>query len=255
MTAASSTVRGSLRGLEVLQALNRNNFATVLELSRATGLPRPTVYRMLATLVEAGFVVRPNDGEVYCLHSSVRSLSSGFDDAAEAVEFARKPAEEFSAEVGWPVYVHTFQAGAMVTRHIVRSPRELALPRMGSSVPLLASSPGRAFLSEIDEEKRGMLLEQLLRGGGASASASKVREAECMVRDASYYGCGFRDQGMVPRTCSLAVPIRVADKPVAFMTVVVMRSVMSVNKAIDTYLPAARAQAGKIEGLIGQRHH
>ena len=39
------------RGLRVLQALNEHNDTSVIELNQITGLPRPTLYRILNTLL------------------------------------------------------------------------------------------------------------------------------------------------------------------------------------------------------------
>ncbi|MFN3145635.1 MAG: helix-turn-helix domain-containing protein [Paracoccaceae bacterium] len=50
----TKTVRGYMRGLEIMQSLSQRRIATALELAEDTELPRPTVYRMLGTLVEAG---------------------------------------------------------------------------------------------------------------------------------------------------------------------------------------------------------
>jgi len=75
-------VRGLLRGLTVLRALNETNYATAMELSKRTGLPRSTVYRLLDTLMAAGYVGIGARKETYQLTILVRALSDGFNDEA-----------------------------------------------------------------------------------------------------------------------------------------------------------------------------
>jgi DNA-binding transcriptional ArsR family regulator len=71
-------VRGLQRGLQVLRVLNEKNYASVLEINRATGLPRTTIYRLLDTLIDAGYVKFGNREEGYCLTVQVRTLSEGY---------------------------------------------------------------------------------------------------------------------------------------------------------------------------------
>jgi IclR family transcriptional regulator, mhp operon transcriptional activator len=51
-------IRSFARGLGVLSALNRHGSATALTLAHETGLPRATLYRLLLTLLESGYVGR-----------------------------------------------------------------------------------------------------------------------------------------------------------------------------------------------------
>src|ERR1700759_3072545 len=48
------------------------------ELTELTGIPKPTVSRITATLVSAGFLFRLPDSERFVLTSSVLELSNGF---------------------------------------------------------------------------------------------------------------------------------------------------------------------------------
>src|SRR5689334_21242880 len=81
-------VRGLTRGLAILRALNENNYASALQLSRITDLPRPTVYRLLDTLIAAGYVAHGTRPDIYRLTIAVRALSDGFNDEAWMTEIA-----------------------------------------------------------------------------------------------------------------------------------------------------------------------
>jgi len=64
-TADYKTVRSLLRGLDILQALNRCQLgrATSTELAQMTGLHRTTVRRLLETLIDAGYVRRSDSDD------------------------------------------------------------------------------------------------------------------------------------------------------------------------------------------------
>ena len=95
----SSPVRALTRGLEVLRALNLSNGSAAGELARVTGLPRPTVYRILDTLQAAGYVARDTADERYRVTTRVRGLSDGFDEEAWVVEAAIPRMRELSPPV------------------------------------------------------------------------------------------------------------------------------------------------------------
>ncbi len=73
-------IRALVRGLDALTVLNSRDGATVSEVAQEIRLPRTTVYRILETLCNAGFVFRDASDDRYRLTILVRSLSHGFDD-------------------------------------------------------------------------------------------------------------------------------------------------------------------------------
>ena len=52
------TIRALERGLDIMQILQTKGFATLNEIYQVSGLPRPTILRILRTLVGAGWVRR-----------------------------------------------------------------------------------------------------------------------------------------------------------------------------------------------------
>ena len=73
-------IRSFSRGLAVLAALNRHGSATALTLARETGVPRATVYRLLQTMLDDGYVGRGTADDRFHLRLKTRGLSEGFED-------------------------------------------------------------------------------------------------------------------------------------------------------------------------------
>src|SRR4051812_39635849 len=113
-SARSGSVRSLERGLALLVAMNRRKLASVSDLAKDTKLPRPTVYRLLDTLSEAGFVVRDSATERYRPTHDVRALSDGFLDDEWVSEIASPMMLEFTRQHVWPVSLFTFEAGKML---------------------------------------------------------------------------------------------------------------------------------------------
>jgi DNA-binding IclR family transcriptional regulator len=61
----SSQLRGVVRTLDVLRAVNDAPGAGVSDLAQRTSIPRPSLYRILETLWALGYVRRRRDGEGY----------------------------------------------------------------------------------------------------------------------------------------------------------------------------------------------
>lgn len=65
----TKSIRALERGLRVIEALDRRKVASLAALARATDLPKPTLLRVLKTLIEKGWAYRRvNDGVRRRLH-------------------------------------------------------------------------------------------------------------------------------------------------------------------------------------------
>src|SRR5690606_18575917 len=71
-------VTSVMRSLELLAILNRQRISTIEHMHRLTSLPKPTIVRLLETLMAAGYVARDVRGKGYQVTSQVNALSCGF---------------------------------------------------------------------------------------------------------------------------------------------------------------------------------
>src|ERR1700749_2415533 len=101
------------RALQILHELNRERVSSVLRLHRATGLPKPTIVRLLNTLIALGYVVNDPRRGGYQVTSLVRSLSAGFHGDPLVVEAARPWAIGFTRKFHWPVAVAVLDRDAV----------------------------------------------------------------------------------------------------------------------------------------------
>jgi len=110
-------VQSVQRALRLLAELNRQRVTSVAELHRRTGLPKPTIVRLLETLQAEGFIANDRRLGGYQVTSQVASLSNGFHGAPLIVEAARPWALELTRRVKWPVAVGVLEADAIVVRY------------------------------------------------------------------------------------------------------------------------------------------
>lgn len=93
------TVESVARAFRIVEALAQSP-AGVSELARRVGLPKSTVARLMATLVELEAVERDDDGGLYRLGPTVQRLSAAAGGPAQLTAFARPHLERLTASTG-----------------------------------------------------------------------------------------------------------------------------------------------------------
>jgi len=130
------------------------------ELTELTGIPKPTVSRITATLVGAGFLLRLPDSERFVLTSSVLELSNGFlrnfDIRARARPFLAELAEQTSLSVHLAVRDRL----DMVVIDAIKPRSAVLVSRLdvGSRMNLSRTAAGRAYLAVLAAPEREKLM-------------------------------------------------------------------------------------------------
>ncbi|MFM0646560.1 IclR family transcriptional regulator [Paraburkholderia bryophila] len=158
---SSEEVTALARGLTVLRAVAAADAPlSNRELTELTGIPKPTVSRITATLVGAGFLFRLPDSERFVLTSSVLELSNGFlrnfDIRARARPFLIALAERTALSVHLAVRDRL----DMVVIDAIRPRSAVLVSRLeiGSRMNLSRTAIGRAYLAALAPADRDKLL-------------------------------------------------------------------------------------------------
>ena len=206
-------IRALMRGLDALTVLNLRDGATVSEVAHEIRLPRTTVYRILETLCNSGFVYRDSVDERYRLTILVRGLSEGFDDEAWVNQIARPLIHNLCAEIVWPVSIATLSGTKMMLREATDHATPLAIERYsaGFQLPLLSTAAGRAFLANCPPVQRDSLIEILGRSNKEEDRPARDR-AELLRALAEIKSQGFATATRTRRlmdeyTISVPVPL------------------------------------------------
>ena len=259
--ADKGTTQSLKKGLVVLRALNEQDDVSVLSLSKTTGIPRPTLYRLLNTLKELGYVTTGPKGDTYQLTILVRALSRGYSDEAWVAKIASPILEKLGAEVIWPVDVGSLDRDVMVVRETTHQTSPLSLERgysgrrgyPGYRVPILATGMGKVYLAFSSKEKRESILDVLRSpDSNENKAASKVKELEKEFRLIRRRGYAVREGGFVPKTGSIAVPIMYGDEPLGCLNLHYILSALTIKQVIGRYLEPMQKAAGEIEKKLAK---
>ena len=244
-------IRAFARGLAVLEALNRGGSATALELARRSGVPRPTVYRLLRTLEEAGYVSRSLDDERFHLLLNVRKLSGGFRDEQWLSEIAIPHLQALTERISWPCDVSTLHGLTMVIRDTTHGQTPLSIDRnmVGRNLPLLGSATGLAYIAFAPEAERALLLELLAHSDDpANDVARRPAQAKRLIAATQRRGYGARQGGVIwPHTGAIALPVRHSGRVLGCVSAIWMARFTPLESGVARCLEPLRDTRALIE--------
>jgi IclR family mhp operon transcriptional activator len=249
----AAPIQPILRGLQLLEALNRSPVSSVADLAGATGLPKATVVRLLDTLIAGGYAQRLPKRRGYALAERVLRLSGGFRDEDEIVEAAGPHLSALTAEHKWPVVLATLDNDAMRIRASTRreSPFATDPDRINRRMPMLVSAVGRAYLAFCSDEERGTIITLLRRSTRpANRPARDARHIDELVR--AIRRRGYASTGVVPgdRATGLAVPIMRGSQVLATMSLRYFGAAITEAEAARRYLPSLQQAARAIADAV-----
>ncbi|MEY3465259.1 MAG: helix-turn-helix domain-containing protein [Steroidobacteraceae bacterium] len=236
-------VRVLLRGLELIQVLNRQGPLTTAALSQKLRLARTTVNRCLATLEAQGFVERESDSRRFKLTIKARTLSHGFDPVTERLEPVRAQLHAAATRVQWPMTVMRFRFPEMFIEDSTDRESGFAVEyfERGMTIPVLTSASGRAFLAYSSAKVRESVLDHLWPVRPDETQAiwpdRAALDRELAATRERGYGKSVRPLRLTEQG-SLAVPIIVEGEPAAVVAVRFALSAVSFDDARKRLLPA-----------------
>jgi IclR family mhp operon transcriptional activator len=243
-------IRALMRGLDALTILNLRDGATVSEVAHQIHLPRTTVYRILETLCDSGYVFRDPADERYRLTIQVRGLSAGFGDEAWIRQIAGPLLFALGDELIWPLHLATLSGAKMLVRESTDHHSPFAIERIapGLHLPLLTNATGRAYLAFCPAAQREALIDVLARSGKEEDRAARVR-AELTRSLEEIQSRGLASGASTRRLAdeiALSVPVPLNDRSLAVLTVRFAAATLPLKVGTERFLPKLRQCAAKI---------
>jgi DNA-binding IclR family transcriptional regulator len=157
------TVQAIDRAAALLKAVaNASSPATVRELAHACALNRSTAWRLLATLERQGLVERDPTTQRYSLGYAIFQIAAG-DNHDSLVRRAHPVLERLARGTRATVSLAVAKRFNLVYVDQVDEPRALSPNWLGRSLPLHATSGGKAFLAWLPKEERDAILTGRLK--------------------------------------------------------------------------------------------
>ncbi|WP_420390134.1 IclR family transcriptional regulator [Marinobacter sp.] len=213
-------VEALARGLNILRAFGDGPVMMGnQDLSRLTGLPKPTVSRMTYTLTQLGYLNQNPDTEKYQLGSEVLSLGYTYVANLRVRQLSKPYMDEFAREYGMSIGLTCRDRMHMIYVENRMPPvNSLLRVDLGLRLPMATTSAGRAFIAGHSAHGREHLLAELEDYHGADKWKDKqpgLVDALGMYDEQGYcLSLGEWDRNIV----SAGVPIRLPDGTLMALT-------------------------------------
>lgn len=238
------------RSFAVLEALSRRRTSTLSVLVEETGLPRPTVVRLLHTLAGLGYAQRVSRQQGWRLTDRVLGLSGSIRFIDHLVDAAIPHMSRFTADHGWPLYLATLTYGAITIRHSTapESPMSFESAALNARRSVLASALGRAWLAFCLEEERRAILRDV--GGLTPRQEAALQLALERIRRT---GWAFTAPPRPTRLHGMAVPICSGTRMLGSVSMRFLRSAMSEDEVGQRFGHGLAALARAIASDMAER--
>ncbi|PBC71488.1 IclR family transcriptional regulator [Streptomyces sp. TLI_235] len=157
-------VKSAVRTVELLEYFaGSTGMHSLAEVQEQTGYPKSSLYMLLRTLVELGWVETDATGTRYGIGVRALLVGSSYIDGDEAVAAARPTLDRLAEDTGETIHLARLDGTNVVylaTRQSQHSLRPFT--RIGRRLPAYCTSHGKALLAtRIDEQIRRLLPEKL----------------------------------------------------------------------------------------------
>ncbi|MFC6087989.1 IclR family transcriptional regulator [Saccharothrix lopnurensis] len=154
--SGDASLSAAEKTLSVLEALAEHS--RIADIADASGLPKPTVHRILQTLVQRGFARADGRGG-YVGGPRILSLAGRFLQRLDVAEHVRPTLRDLHERTGWTVHFALLSGDEAVYVAKLEGARPYHLAsRVGMSLRLHCTSIGKAVLAALpDHEVRALV--------------------------------------------------------------------------------------------------
>ncbi|WP_137127987.1 IclR family transcriptional regulator [Roseomonas sp. HF4] len=240
------------RGLEVLDCFAERDAWTLSDLAQHLGQSKATVFRVLHTLEQFGYLAKDVATGRYALGMRLHALGSSAMRHEHLRWQALPPLQDLAASSGETVHVGILHEGVVVTVQIVEGTHAVRMhSTVGKRSPAHASALGKVLLAHLPDAEVDAIVG---RHGLARYTASTITDARALrgalhrvrldgyAEDAEEIEVGLR---------CLAAPITDAvGRPTAAVAISAPAARMDAARAA-ALLPAVKAAAARISRMLG----
>lgn len=196
------------RAAEILRVLGSGTPRLgVTEIAGRVGLPKPTVYGLLRTLVNHDLVAQDPDTGKYSLGPGVLQLGNAFLDGSEVRARSLLWAEALAQRANEAVWVATLSGSrVIVLHHVFRPDNTVQILEVGAAIPWHACALGRAIVAYLPppEAARAMAGDLPPLTGRTKTTKAALGQALAQVRRRGY---AVEDQEATVGDAGIAAPI------------------------------------------------
>ncbi len=201
----SSTV---IKALNVLETVAESvQPLTLSEIAAQVGFDRSTTYRLLNTLVDAGYLLRDDGPKKYRLSYRLLSLSRNLLAENEVLRASREVLERIAAQTGETVHLSALDGMQTVLIEKVKGVQLVAVDfQLGDRSMLHCTSIGKAILAYQD----AAFVERVIEAGLPALASRTITEPDALraeLQRVRAAGCALDDHEFSDSMRCIAAPV------------------------------------------------
>lgn len=242
------------RGLQILRCFGpKDEYLGNAELASRTGIPRPTVSRMTATLTQLGYLNYSGHLEKYRLGSGVLELGYRYLASESVRAVARPYMQELADATDCMVAIATVEGTTVTYIQVCHGAGPLVLRlSVGSQVPLGTSALGRAYLAAQPEKSRAKYLAAIEKENPAEWPEIE-RGLQKAFEDYEQYGFCLAEGQWNADVSGVGVPVHLGDGRIIVMNC--GGSALRLNRKVlvENLGPRLLKIAQKVENIMQEK--
>lgn len=202
----AQSIRRALAILRIVAA-GRDVGLSLQQVAQATGLSRPTVHRILQTLVSEGVAEQSPGTKRYLVGEQIPLLALARPRRSLLDDVATPILDRVARDLGDTVFltIRTQMDTLCLARRLGPYPIQILVIEVGARRPLGVSSAGLAILSSLSADEAGEILS--VNAPRMAAFGTDPTKAAAQVATSRLRGYALGDPGLVPGTKAISVSV------------------------------------------------
>jgi IclR family transcriptional regulator, pca regulon regulatory protein len=225
------------------------------EIQKYSGIPKSTLFRLLATLTGLNYLKYDTETRRYFLGPKVLSLGFTVLENQEGREIARPYLQKLSQELDRSVNLLMLDRDEMVFIERIRLPGLMDLNiGIGSRIPAYNTAAGRAVLAHLTEEKFRETVDQIMKDPKAARYVGKnAKKLIAQLVEVRKQGYATNDEESRKGIRALAVPIFSSQEIQYAMHLVTSPESLSIDELRQKYAHRLIEAGREISQALGHR--
>lgn len=236
-------VRAVRRALLLVDAMGKHGWMTPTELARETQVDRGTIYRLLVSLIRAGYVIRRPQDNKFFLSRKMLNLSRGFLAEDRESLVLSSVLAKLTDKIRWPSDYAMILAGQLTIMESSHHLTAMTFFRslVGQTRPIFRTSLGKAIISGMSAQDREVLLGEIINCGGEDAEdLKKPGLVDSILEDFNERGFALSFESGAADIAAIALPVRRCEKIVGAVNVVIFKRAFNLRQVEESYLEPLR---------------